>query len=178
MSKNDNWQRVSRLELLDSAFLKVYQDRVRLPNGSERDYFLTKKADIVIVVATTGDGEVVMIDEYKYAALKYMTVLPAGHIEAGEDPTKAAKRELSEETGYEGKTYEYLGQLFESPVQDLHRIEVVRVKNVSKKTEISHEDSEDIKTHLILVEELKKKISAAEIQSCSTLGALLLADLI
>lgn len=178
MSKNNHWQQISRSNIFNSQFLQVYQDKVRLPDGSERDYFLTKKPNIVVIVATTANEEVVMIHEYKYAAGKHMTVLPAGHIEMGEDPRDAAKRELLEETGYEGETYEYLNQLFESPVQDLHRVEVVRVKHVVKKTLVSHENSEDITTRLFPIEELKKEILAGTIQSCSTLSALLIADLL
>lgn len=177
MSKKKIWRQISRLKIFDSKFLKVYQDRVRLPDRSEGDYFLTKKADIVVVVATTADKKVVMIDEYKYAAGKYMTVLPAGHIENDEYLIDTAKRELSEETGYEGEKYEYLGRLFEAPVQDLHMVEVVRVKNVVKKKAISRENSEDIKIHLIPIKKIKVEISINKIQSCSTLGALSLAGL-
>lgn len=178
MSKKIGWQQVSRTILLDSKFLKVYQDRVLLPDNSERDYFLNKKSDIVVIVATTPNEEIIILDEYKYAAGKYMTVLPAGHIENNEDVVEAAKRELREETGYEGKEYVYLGQLYEAPVQDLHQIHVVRVKDAQEKTHTLHENSEDITTYLITKEKLKEKILNNQIQSCSTLGALSLSELI
>lgn len=178
MIKNNKWQQLKRLKIFDSKFLKVYQDKVCLPNGDTHDYFLTKKSDIVIVVATTNNNDIVMIDEYKYAAKKYMTVLPAGHIEKDEKIIETAKRELAEETGYIGEKYEYLGRLYEAPVQDLHRVEIVRAKNVALKTTVLYENSEDIKIHLLSVKDLKNKISTNKIQSCSTLGALSLAGLI
>lgn len=178
MENNLGWKRLERLDIFDSKYLKVYRDKVCLPNGNECDFFLTKKSNIVVIVAITSDSKLIMIDEYKYAAEKHMTVLPAGHVEINEEIIEAAKRELAEETGYVGVDYAYLGRLYESPVQDLHHVDVVMVKNVKKIMQVSHEKSEDIRLHLTKISDLKKNILNNKIQSCSTLGALSLTGLL
>jgi len=176
--KTTKWLQLSREEVFHSPFLNVYHDQVRVPNGTTRDYFLTEKSDIVIVVATTSDGQVMLIDEYKYAANSHMLVLPAGHVETDEDPIETAKRELLEETGYTGEEYTYIGRLYESPVQDLHKVFVVKVNNVVKKINPQYEPTEDITTHPISLETLKDHIISGKIVSCSTLGALAVTGLI
>jgi ADP-ribose pyrophosphatase len=172
-AKEDSaWQRLDRQTLVQEKFLTVYRDLVRLPNGSQKQYFLTKKSDIVVIVALTDQNEVIMLKEYKYAANKYLNVLPAGHIENNESPIEAAKRELLEETGFTAMTYEYIGTLFESPVQDLHKIEVVFVKNAQRVQAANLEASEDLFAYTLTIPDLKTKVLQGEVQSCSTLGAL------
>ena len=157
------WHTNRRTKLLNSHFLQVFKDEVRIPNDITREYYLTKKAEI---------------NEYKYAAGKQMLVLPAGHIENGEDAKKAAKRELLEETGYSGATYKYLGRLFESPVQDLHKVEVVRVTKVKKIKKEDLEASEDITLNLISPKQINAGILCGKIQSCSTISSLALSGLL
>lgn len=171
-------QQLRRETLISEKFLTVYRDTVRLLNGQIRDYYLTKKSDIVVVIAVTSESQVVMLSEYKYGTNKYLTVLPAGHIEPEETPINAAKRELAEETGFTGNTYEYIGTLFESPVQDTHKVEVVLVKNVEKTLVPNIEESEYLQPILFTIDSIKKKVLLGDIQSCSTLGALALSGIL
>ncbi len=175
---SSSWQQLNRTILVDEKFLRVYRDRVQLPNGQIRDYYLTKKSDIVVIVAITPESQVVMLSEYKYGAGQYLTVLPAGHIEANETPENAARRELAEETGFTGKHYEHLGTLFESPVQDTHKVEVVLVTNAKQTATATIEESEDLQTTILTREDLKTKVLQGHVQSCSTLGALALSGIL
>jgi len=173
------WQTISRKKIYTSKFLEVFKDRVKIPKKKIiAEYFLTKKGDVVIVVATTPENKVIMLKEYKYAANKFMHVLPAGHIQKGESTLRAAQRELLEETGYNSNHFSYLGTLYEYPTQDLHQIKVVRTKNVFKDGLVKHEPTEDISIYLKPVDEIKKEILKGKLQSCSSLGALALAGLL
>jgi hypothetical protein len=59
MENNEHWQRLDRKTVYDSKFLKVYEDRVKLPNGAEiDDYTVVEKPSIVMVVATDIHGDV------------------------------------------------------------------------------------------------------------------------
>lgn len=165
-------KRLKRSIIHKSPYLVVYKDSVRLPGGETGEYLLTQKSDIVVIVATTRHGEVIMLDEYKYAARGIMRVLPAGHIKGKESAVKTAKRELFEETGYGKGDFQYVGTLRESPVQDLHRVAIVRAKNVIKIGEPNHEVTEDIIIKCMRINEVKKAIKNGDIISCSTIGAL------
>ena len=58
------------------------------------------KADAVVMIMTTPDGEKILISkEFRMAAGWWVYNFPAGLIDEGETPEEAAERELREETG-------------------------------------------------------------------------------
>lgn len=56
------------------------------------------------------NGKVVLVRQYRYAYGEVLYEIPAGKLEKGEDPSSAARRELSEETGYETDSAELLSR--------------------------------------------------------------------
>ena len=86
----------------------VRRDDVRLPDGTETDYHYVDESPAVVVLPLTADGDVVVIEEWRQAVDRVNRGLPAGSMEADEEPTGAAHRELREETGYEADRIEHL----------------------------------------------------------------------
>ena len=96
-------------QLLEGGFLRVYRDRVRLPDGSEarREYIAHPGA--VAVLPLTEAGELVLVRQYRYPVRQTFLEIPAGKIDAGEAWLATAQRELLEETGYVASDWEYIG---------------------------------------------------------------------
>ncbi len=179
MTRQTTWEQLKRTLVYDSKFLKVYQDSVRLPNGSVvDDYTVVEKPSIVMIVATTDQGKLVVLNEYKYAAGEILKVLPAGHKKEQENSIDAAKRELLEETGFSGDEFEDVGILRDYPTKDLHRVYVVRAKGVVKTAEAEHEETESITYELVTIDDLKAQIGSQEWKSSSALAALTLAGVL
>jgi ADP-ribose pyrophosphatase len=55
------------------------------------------------LVPLIGNSEIVLVSQYRSAAGRRLLEIPAGSIEKGETPKRAALREMSEEIGYVGK---------------------------------------------------------------------------
>ena len=109
----------------------VTTERVREPNGITARRDVVRHPGSVVVLAIDGRRRVLLERQYRYAANAYLWELPAGHIEPGEPPLAAAKRELLEETGYTARRWGRLLHFYPSPgflqetmtvylAQDLH----------------------------------------------------------
>ncbi|MBU1567509.1 MAG: NUDIX hydrolase [Proteobacteria bacterium] len=57
----------------------------------------------VNVIAATGNGELILIRQYRFGTNRVEIEIPRGAVNVGEIPTAAGLRELLEETGYSGK---------------------------------------------------------------------------
>lgn len=65
---------------------------------------------IVGMVPFTGEGEVILIRQFRPPVDCFVIELPAGLCEPGEAPEEAAKRELVEETGYSAGKLDFLAE--------------------------------------------------------------------
>lgn len=86
----------------------VVHETVRLPDGTETDFDYTSEPPAVVILPFTPEGEGVLIEEWRQAVKRVNRGLPAGSMEPGEDKESAARRELTEETGYEADEVEFL----------------------------------------------------------------------
>jgi 8-oxo-dGTP pyrophosphatase MutT (NUDIX family) len=83
----------------------------RKTRESEPPYYVLQTSDYVSVLALTEDGSVLLVQQYRPVVKSATLELPSGHVEGGESPEAAARRELAEETGYEANGLELLGIL-------------------------------------------------------------------
>lgn len=172
-----SWKRLKRKTLVDTPFIKVYEDTVELPNGKVLDdYSVVKLRNPVIVVAVDGDGKVLIQHEYRYAHDKVLASLPAGIIDEGETPLQAAERELLEETGYTADSFDYLGELYEYVTKMEHITYVVRANNARKIAEPILEDTEFIESvGLFSLEKIQEMLQNNEIKSSVIVSGLYMA---
>ena len=102
--------------IFDGRVLHVYCDTVSLPNGESGIREYCKHNGGVCVLPLTDEGEVILVQQYRYAHREITFEIPAGKLEGkGEDHTSAALRELREETGATCQRLTYLGEMYPSP---------------------------------------------------------------
>ena len=96
-----------REELLKGHFLHVVRETVRLPDGGAafREFVLHPGA--VAVVPLLDDGRIVLERQYRHPTRQVMIEIPAGKLDAGEEPLVCGQRELLEETGYVAREWAY-----------------------------------------------------------------------
>ena len=103
--------RVRNRRIVYSAppFLEVAVEDVELPNGNiVKGYHQIASGSFATVVPETGDGQFLLLCQYRHGVRRVGLTLPSGRIEDQEDPLEAAKRELLEETGLESSNWENL----------------------------------------------------------------------
>lgn len=173
------WKLLDRKKVFDSKFVRVYEDRVELPDHSViDDYTVIEKGDVIVmVVATDTNGNLIAIREYKHGVQKVLWSIPAGHVEKGETPIKAAKRELREETGASGGTFEEVGILYDYPSKDTHSVSVVRATGVRIDQATAHEATESIVVEILPIETLKQQVRGKEWQLSTAIAALTIAGI-
>jgi ADP-ribose pyrophosphatase len=93
----------------EGVFLKVFEDRVRCPDGhiAPREYL--RHPGAVMMIPLLNDGRLVLERQYRYPLRKSFIEFPAGKIDEGESLLGCAQRELLEETGYRASEWTYLG---------------------------------------------------------------------
>jgi 8-oxo-dGTP pyrophosphatase MutT (NUDIX family) len=104
------WETRSSREVYRNQWIRVREDQVVRPDGSDATYgVLELHHPVVFVVPVTDDGEVLLVRMARYTVGDSLEV-PAGNTD-GEDLEVAARRELREETGYVARDWERLGVL-------------------------------------------------------------------
>ena len=101
----------SRL-IFDGKVIRVTLDIVRLENGDTSMREVVHHHGGACIMPVTDQGEVYLVRQFRYALGEEMWELPAGKLEAGEDPFEAAKRELEEECGVTADEYIPLGCIY------------------------------------------------------------------
>lgn len=99
----------------DAGFFKVRTDRVALPDGSTKDYYTVSHPGAVAVVALDSRGRTLLVRQHRQAVDESLLELPAGKLDAGEEPESCARRELEEETGYTCSGLSLLSAYYTSP---------------------------------------------------------------
>lgn len=100
-------------QLVDGLLLKVYRDRVRLPDGKDSQREWIDHPGAAAVVPLLEDERVLLVRQYRYPARRTFLEVPAGKLDMkGEAPEEVAARELTEETGWRADTYTHLGSQY------------------------------------------------------------------
>ena len=91
---------INSKRVFNGRLLQVYRDEVRLPNGKISNREWIKHPGAAVVIPYLGNGQILLIKQFRYPVRQIMLELPAGKIDAGENPDQTIRRELAEETGY------------------------------------------------------------------------------
>ncbi len=92
-----------------SGRFTLRHDRARWPDGVEGDYSYVEAPSAAIIVPLHADGSTVLVRQWRHPWDEQSWELPAGTLEAGEEPVEGARRELAEEAGLRARSWEPLG---------------------------------------------------------------------
>lgn len=102
-------------EIFNGKIIKLQVDDVKLPNGKTAKREIVKHPGAVGIIPITEAGNILLVEQFRKPLERSLLEIPAGKLEAGEEPALTAKRELEEETGYRAKEWSYLTSFYTAP---------------------------------------------------------------
>jgi ADP-ribose pyrophosphatase len=101
--------------LLETKRFRVVQESYPDNRGGIETREIIRHPGAAVIVPLLDDGRVCLERVFRVSMRETLVELPAGTLEPGEDPRKAALRELKEETGYSAERMEQILSFVVSP---------------------------------------------------------------
>ncbi len=101
--------------IFQGRVFSVEQERVTLPHGRTVTMDVVRHRGSVVMVPQPARGRVVLIRQYRHVIGRWIWELPAGTLDPGEAPARAARRECIEEIGLSPQRIVRLGEYFATP---------------------------------------------------------------
>lgn len=163
--KEKAWEVISSRYLSEKPWFTVRCEHLKIPNGREiPEYFILEYPEWVNTIAITKDGEFVMVSQYRPAAGKSSYELCAGVCDDTDpDTLYSAQRELLEETGYSGGSWQKLMSISANPATHTNMTHCYLAVGVEKIQEQSLDPTEELGVHLFSAEQVKELLLSGEI---------------
>lgn len=163
-------KRVKSNLLYDGKIIKLRVDDALLPDGRpcKREYVEHPGGAAVLFVR---GGKVLLVRQFRYAYGEELLEIPAGKLEAGEDPALAAARELEEETGFRAEKMEHMFTLYPTPGYTNEKIYIYRAL-AAESGSVRPDDGEFVDSLFLPLCEAKAMIGRGEIRDAKTIAAI------
>jgi 8-oxo-dGTP pyrophosphatase MutT (NUDIX family) len=143
------WSVLTTKTVLDRPWLTVREQHVRTARGVDiEQYHLIDSVDWVCAVCITADDQVVLVRQYRHGVERPTLELPAGAINAAEDPLEAVKREVLEETGYTAERWTLLRDVHPETTRHRHRAYLYLAQGALRTQPQQLDATEDVEVHL------------------------------
>jgi ADP-ribose pyrophosphatase len=153
--------------------LNVRKDTIRLEDGRESTRDIVEHNPCIVVIPFEEPNKIHLVRQYRKPVEKYLIEACAGIIEKGEEPLAAAKRELSEETGFTAKKWQFLGGAYSSPGFCEEYCYMYLARDL-KKGATNFDSDENIELVTITIEEIDDLIKTKKIEDAKTILMLLM----
>jgi ADP-ribose pyrophosphatase len=169
---------ISSQVVYEGKLFRVLHDKLIEPSGREAERDIIRHHGSVVILALDSSKSkknpwIVVERQYRHAANQYLWELPAGKLDAGEDPLTGAQRELKEETGYMAKKWKPLVEYYASPGFLGESMKVFLAEGLVA-GDAHPEEDEQIEFRLVKLNEVLKMIEKGAILDGKTLTSVLL----
>ncbi len=115
---------VSKDLIYCGKIIDLYKNEVELCDGRTAKREIVKHNGGVGIVAVNNANEVILVRQFRAGPGEVTVEIPAGKLEAGENPEEAAKRELSEECGAAAGEFYKIAEIYPTPA---YCTEIIRI---------------------------------------------------
>ena len=163
---------ISQRIVYDGRVVKLRLDKVVEPSGQETIREIVVHPGAVCIVARPTPDQVLLIRQYRHAAQKVLLEIPAGGLNKGETPEKAAIRELEEETGYRAGAIVERARFWTTPGFTTEFMYLYEASNLVK-TKTNPDEDEVIEVDVVHRDEALRMIDDGRIQDAKSILGLL-----
>ncbi len=153
--------------------VKLRVDTVKLASGRETKREIIEHSDCVAIVAIDAEDNVLLVRQFRKPVEKELLEIPAGCIEAGEDPEDCARREMREETGYLPRKVRRLGGFYASPGYCTEYLHLFLATELTL-SPLQAEDTEEIELVRIPLSQIPELIASNAICDAKSIAGLLI----
>lgn len=160
------WKVLESVYLYKDNWLTARKDRVLLPNGNQiPSFYILEYPTWINVLAVTKDRKYIFVRQYRHGIQEVRYELCAGVCDPTDaSPMEAAKRELSEETGYgKGVWREYM-KIGANPGAMTNWTYCYLATDVELVSPQHLEDTEDLSIHILSEEEMLELLRTDQIK--------------
>ena len=162
-------EQISAEYIFNGVVVNMRKDNAKLPDGRIVYREVVEHPGGVGIALEDEEGRFFMVTQFRYAQNEVMMEYPAGKKEKGEEPLLTAMREITEETGYEGRDFVYLGKMVPTPAYDTEVIDLFYAKTGEFKGQKLDED-ENIRLTRLTLDEITDLIVEGKITDAKTMG--------
>lgn len=170
---NGHYERIDRRLVRKGAITEIYEDTISLPDGRIERWDLVDHVGAAAVVAVRDDGKILMVRQWRNPNEEEMPEIPAGKLDARDEPTElAAARELEEETGYRAGTLTRLITFRPTVAYSSEKIDIYLATNLTK-GEQHLDDDEFLNVELWDAADVERAIYDGTIEDGKTIAGVL-----
>ncbi len=159
---------LKRKVVYDKGPITLVDSLVATPDGKTLSRQILEHPGAVVIVPKAGKDRYLLIRQFRFAAKSWLWEFPAGGIERGEPLAAAARRELTEETGFRPAKLKKFISFYPTPGICA---EVMHLYLAEKLTPAYAEKDEDevIETREFSLKQIGKMIKRGEIRDAKTI---------
>ena len=165
-------QRKYSEKVFSGELLHVFKDEAILPDSSTGRREWIQHPGACAVVPMFGNGDCVLIQQFRYPAQQLFWEVPAGKIDVDEDPLSTASRELEEETGYRAEQLTYIGHFYPAIGYADEIIHIYLAEGLTQGAQNTDQD-EFLSIYRVPFEEALSMIDSGEINDAKTISSII-----
>lgn len=173
LNMNLSWKILDETTVIKDSWIDMRASTCQLPGGMViAPFYVNHLPDFAVVVAVTTEHRVIMVRQYRHGVEKVLLELPAGCIEAGEDPKDGAARELLEETGYKAGSLEFLFKIAPNASNCTNYAQCYLARNVFPAAPQNLDETEALEVVELEGEEVKRLLREGGVEQAVHVAAL------
>lgn len=169
MNKKYEETTIQTESIFKGRVISLQVDTVNLPNGKTATREIVKHPGAVAVLALH-EGKMIVVEQFRKPLERSLVEIPAGKLDAGEQPIEAARRELEEETGFRCDSLRPVCSFYTSPGFADEILHLYLADNLVP-GEVHLDEDEFLDIQLITLEQAQQFIADGSIRDAKTITA-------